>query len=238
MAPFLEESLPDGEAKWDEPFWSATHRAYVGRSLPVFLCPTVAGQRGPFEVVDKSEVPLRSDGRTIELGRSHYVASHGQEECWADCSGPNGGFDGDVSRIADGPFYRNSHTATKDVRDGLSQTIFLGEHTARLSDKTWVGVVPGAFVHPRIESPQNSAETAATLVLVHSGPAAGERDPLGNPIIHPPNFPTLHVGQMQSDHYGGANVAMGDGSVRWIAEDIQLASFAAMMSIAEKELLP
>jgi prepilin-type processing-associated H-X9-DG protein len=71
------------------------------------------------------------------------------------------------------------------------------------------------------------------LVLVHSGPAIGERDLLGNPIIHPPNYPTLHVGQMQSDHPGGAHVLLGDGAVQFIPNDFGLDAFAAMMSIAK-----
>jgi hypothetical protein len=152
-------------------------------------------------------------------------------------SGPAGGIDGDTSRIADGPFYRNSQVKIKDVTDGLSQTVFLGEHTSLLSDKTWVGAVPGAFVHPKLESPDNAPESAATLVFAHSGPAAGERDALGNPIIHPPNFPTLHVCQMQSEHPGGANLMMGDASVQFVADGVHLETYAAMTSIAEEEVV-
>lgn len=151
-------------------------------------------------------------------------------------SGPAGGFGGNVARIADGPFYRNSRVRIADVVDGLSNTVFIGEHTSKLSDKTWVGVVPGAVVHPKISSPDNGAESAATLLLAHSGPAQGEVDLLGNPIIHPPNYPTLHVGQMQAEHVGGANVLMGDGSVRFVAETIYRPTFAAMSSINEGEV--
>jgi prepilin-type processing-associated H-X9-DG protein len=140
-----------------------------------------------------------------------------------------------VAKIADGPFYRNSKVRVRDVVDGLSQTVFLGEHTSLLSDKTWVGVAPGAVVIPKLKSPDNGTESAATLVLVHSGPAIGEVDLLGNPIIHPPNYPTLHVGQMQSEHPGGAQVALGDGSVHFIPDDIDLTIYAAMTSIAERD---
>src|SRR5690606_3283035 len=80
-------------------------------------------------------------------------------------------------------------------------------------------------------------ESAATLVLVHGGPAAGERDVLGNPIIHPPNFPTLHVGQMQSEHPGGAHALMGDGGLRYLPNDVDLQLFSSMMSIAEREVI-
>jgi len=142
-----------------------------------------------------------------------------------------------VSRVADGPFYRNSATRFRDVTDGLSNTIFLGEHSSQLSDKSWAGVVPGAIVTPRIDSPLNAPDSAATLTLVHAGPSGGELDITGYPIIHPVNFPAYHVGQMYSEHPGGGFVCLGDGSVRFISEDIYLFTWAELSSMAEGELI-
>ena len=73
------------------------------------------------------------------------------------------------------------------------------------------------------------------MTMVHIGPSGGEQDALGNPIIHPINFPTLHVGQMYSEHTGGGHVCLGDGSVRFIGESIDLLLFAALGSIAEED---
>jgi hypothetical protein len=139
--------------------------------------------------------------------------------------------------VADGPFFRNSSTRFAHVSDGLSTTVFLGEHSSLLSDKSWVGVVPGAAVIPRINTPDNATESAATLALAHSGPASGEADAFGNPIIHPPNFPMLHVGQMYSEHDGGAHILLGDGAVRFMSQFIHRPTFAAMSSIREGEVV-
>jgi len=237
LLPHLEQANISLQVHLEEPLWALDHAPLVNVKIPTFLCPSATGGSDPFFLKNESGERLTIDGQQVEVGRSHYVVSHGQEECWAECSGPDGGFDGDVSRIADGPFYRNSEVKMADITDGLSNTVFAGEHTSWLSDKTWVGVVPGAFVSPKVQSPDNATETAATLVLAHSGPAAGETDQFGNPIIHPPNFPTIHVGQMQAEHPGGANVLLGDGSVRFIAEDVSLQLYAAMSSIAEGEVL-
>ena len=202
-------------------------------------------------VTDEPGSPIVIDGREIVVGRSHYVASHGQESCWGECGASTTGevftniydssteivvIDGDVSRVADGPFYRNSKTSIGEITDGTSNTIFLGEHSSALSEKTWVGVIPGAFTHPNFSSPENGPDAAATLTLVHAGPSGGELDITGFPIIHPINFPTYHVGQMYSEHPGGGQVAMGDGSVRFISEDINLILFAELSSIAEGEI--
>lgn len=234
LLPYLEQSALADQLDSRLPVWHADYRSLVAARLPLYLCPSASGGDEAFDVVDFSSNPLPLG--PLRLGRSHYVASHGQEECWGDCSAETGPFGGDVSRIADGPFYRNSRTRIADVVDGLSNTVFLGEHTSSLSDKSWAGVVPGAAVHPKVQSPDNGVESAATLVLVHSGPAQGETDALGNPIIHPPNFPTLHVGQMQSDHPGGANVMLGDGSVRFVPETVNREIFSAMSSIAKGEV--
>jgi hypothetical protein len=218
----------------------------------MFLCPSSSGAVEPFFVADATGDPLIIAGGAVEVGRSHYVASHGQESCWGECGASSRGtvftniytsetveidIDGDASRVADGPFYRNSKTAFKDVTDGLSNTVFLGEHSSALSDKTWVGVVPGAFAHPLVSSPENGPDAAATLVLVHAGPSGGELDITGFPIIHPVNFPTYHVGQMFSEHVGGGNVTLGDGSVVFVSQDVNLLVWAEYSSIDEGEVV-
>ncbi|MEM0924906.1 MAG: DUF1559 domain-containing protein, partial [Planctomycetota bacterium] len=203
-----------------------------------------------FTVRNEAGNPLSVDGTAIELGRSHYVASHGQESCWGECGSAATGevfsniytgqtrivrVDGDASRVADGPFYRNSQTRFRDVLDGTSQSIFFGEHSSALSEKSWAGVIPGAFTHPEFTSPENGPDAAATLVLVHAGPSGGELDITGTPIIHPVNFPTYHVGQMYSQHPGGGFICMGDGSVHFITESVDLILWAELSSIREHE---
>ena len=213
--------------------WDMSLSDDIATTLSTFLCPSATGGDEPFTAVNAAGDPLLVDGREIVLGRSHYVASHGQESCWGECGATLTGtiftdiytsatavvqIDGDVSRVADGPFYRNSSTRFRDIVDGTTNTIFLGEHSSLLSDKTWVGVLPGATVHPRLSSPQNGPDAAATMTLVHAGPSGGELDITGSPIVHPINFPTFHVGQMYSEHTGGGHVCLGDGSVRFLSE--------------------
>lgn len=250
ILPFLEQGNITSALNTDLPIWHPNHLALIQTKIPVFLCPTASGGDEPFTVLDENADPLVIGGNEIAVGRSHYVASHGQEECWSRCVSGNGDvftniynstttsvtINGNAAAVADGPFFRNSNTRFRDVTDGLSNTIFIGEHSALLSEKTWVGVIPRAFTHPNISSPENGPDSAATLTLAHSGPSGGEFDSAGNPIIHPINFPTLHVGQMFSEHAGGGHVCLGDGSVRFISENLNLLTFAELSSIGEGEL--
>ncbi|MEO0529392.1 MAG: DUF1559 domain-containing protein [Planctomycetota bacterium] len=256
---YIEESGLAGTIDYDLALWDPRHSEAIDTTIASFLCPSVSGPRDPFVAADDTGNPIGLGSGEIRLGRSHYVASHGQESCWGECgspgytgdtftdiyaSGPAAtaggqvtvGPDGDISDIADGPFYRNSHTRFAEITDGLTKTIFLGEHSSLLSDKTWVGVPPTASARPLFSSPDNGPDSAATLVLVHSGPSGGEQYANGLPIIHPVNFPTFHVGQMYSEHPGGGNVAMGDGSVRFVADDVDLILWAEFSSHGEGEL--
>lgn len=250
LLPFLDQAPLYNQININEACFAAVNQTQVRTKLPVFLCPSSSGPDDEFTVLDSAGAPLSIRGRNAILGRSHYVASHGQESCWGECGSSTSGeiftdiyagttktvqINGDASQVADGPFYRNSDTRFRDITDGTTNTIFLGEHSSKLSEKTWVGVVPGAFTHPQFTSPENGSDAAATLTLIHAGPSGGELDITGFPIIHSVNFPTYHVGQMYSEHTGGGQIMMGDGSVRFVSENIHLLTWAELSSIGEGE---
>jgi prepilin-type processing-associated H-X9-DG protein len=218
LLPYLEQSGLHEQFNINLPCWDAQNASPARRVLPVFLCPSAGPDTLPFEVIDDA-------GNVLAVfSRSHYVANVGQEEPWGQTLD-------DYSSFADGPLYRNSKTTAADVLDGLSNTVFLGEHHHVLSSKTWVGVVPGAAVCPTPQFAFSTCDAAATLVNVHSGPSASEVPP----AIHPPNSPLCHVCQMYAEHPGGCNVMLGDGSVRFVSEYVSQTTWAAISSRAKGE---
>ena len=252
LLPFMEQTSLATNLNMQLPPWHTTNRNLLTTAIATYQCPSSSGERDPFLLRDEAGGVLTRYGAPLLVGRSHYVANHGQESCWGECGSAATGvvftniytsatavvpIGGDVSRVADGPFFRNSKVGMARVTDGTSTTIFISEHSSKLSDKSWVGAIPGAFVHPRLLSPENRAEAAATLTLMHVGPSGGELDIAGFPIIHPMNFPTYHVCQMYSEHKGGGNVLYGDGSVRFMQETVDLLVAAALASMSEGEVV-
>ena len=215
LLPYLEQDNLYKQLRLDLPAWHPTHAALVKTQLKVFLNPGAPNQGATMQVKTETGSVL------AEWGRSHYVANNGQDESWAyprhDLSGIRG----------TGPFYRNSRVRIGDVSDGLSNTVFLGEHTT-VSDKTWVGVHPDAACCPidPHRFPFTACDAPATLLLCHSGPAAGEPG-----VVHPPSFPTCHVCQMYAPWAGGGQVLFGDGHVQFIPTSINLNTWAALSSM-------
>jgi len=224
ILPFLEEQSLYEQFDLRRNCWDPANAQPALTQLDVFLCPSATNTDEPF--------PVRNEAGDIlaRFGRSCYVANVGQEEPWGRTLD-------DYSGVVDGPIYRNSRTSSRHITDGLSRTVFLGEHHPVLSSKTWVGVVRGAMVCPTVEFAHSACDYAATLVQVHSGPALSEMVVGEPPKIHPPNSPLCHVCQMYAEHPGGCHVMMGDGSVTFIDEMIDQLTWAAMSSCAKNEVV-
>jgi prepilin-type N-terminal cleavage/methylation domain-containing protein/prepilin-type processing-associated H-X9-DG protein len=223
LLPYLEQSNIYDQLNLQLPCWAPENAALVLTKVPSFLS---AGADGSLEAIEVKD----SSGTVMAVfGRSHFLANVGQDEPWG-YSPPVADWRQLPSSRFIGPLYRNSRVRIAEVLDGLSNTVFIGEHTS-ISDKTWVGVVPGSESCPVNPSrfPFTTCDEAATYVLAHSGPSPGEPG-----VIHPPGFPTAHVCQFFTN-WQGANILFGDGSVKFISNDVNPDVWAAVSSMAGNE---
>ena len=197
--------------------WDPLNAALVQTSIPADQCPTASNSANTVNVEDVNHNTL------AVFGRANYVHNVGWNDLWsAPASAPQ-----DYSGLANGVMYRDSSIRFSSVTDGLSNTVFAGERSPNLSDAVWPGVMPGSahYARPPFGS-IGSGGPGGSYVGAHSGPSIFE-SPV---VIHPPNSPLGHTDQMQSQHSGGAHILLGDGSVRFIGETVNLGIWSALCS--------
>ena len=87
LLPYLEETALGNQLQMQsgESLWAADHKTLVASTIPGFLCPESSGPTEPFMATTTAGSPVNFGTGPIMLGRSHYVASHGQESCWGEC---------------------------------------------------------------------------------------------------------------------------------------------------------
>ena len=205
LLPQIEQANLYNSFNINLPAWHANNAAQALTPLPTYRCPSDPSPSNVYNVVDG----CGSGANTLAtFSLSNYVASAGQIEVWGD--------PGNLSVLANGPFYRNSRTRIRDVIDGLSNTVFFGEQTTyHTIGATWVGIVPNSQTCPMPRFAYAGSDDAAPQINVHSGPGGPYEIP---PVIHPPNSNLGLVDEMYSMHFDGCNVLLGDGSVRFASK--------------------
>jgi prepilin-type N-terminal cleavage/methylation domain-containing protein len=174
--------------------------------VAVYNCPSeVFG--GTFTVLDAS-------GNSIaDVAHASYIAING-----------NGGVSGGED-TNDGSFLRNRAFRPQHIRDGLSNTFFVGERASSMSLSTWTGsVTNGVVTALRDPNVPRATEDPAALVMGHCGP-------------HLPNdrFVT-DADATSSFHAGGVQFLFGDGSIHFISSSIAQQVYDALASRAGGEV--
>ena len=177
-----------------------------------FLCPsdTVPSSWWAVDRNAATGAPVRN---ICQLAPSNYVGMYGTSE-----PGPDG----------DGVFFRNSSVSLRDVTDGASATIFVGERSHRLGEATWVGSVTGALMYPTDNDNigRYVTETSSGMILGHAGELAG------------PGSPNSDVNQFYSMHAGrGVNFLFGDGHVAFLRATMNYKTYLALATRAGGEVV-
>lgn len=195
-----------------DPANSALHAEVRKGVVPTFLC--ASDTRGPtskdgsftigaddgVDEEDEHHFGEPVDGRNLpalcDLGSSNYVGVFGTIEV------------DDAPAAGNGMFFRGSRLGMRDMLDGTSKTLLVGERHGRLGGSTWAGVVTGA--------------KAARIRVV------GVAD-------HTPNDPHHHFDDFTSNHPTGVHFLVGDGSVHRIDDTIDEAVYKALCTRAGGE---
>lgn len=221
LLPFLEQGNLYDSFDSRQPCWVSQNAASAKTAVAMYVCPSAGNPGDSYNVVDTNGAKLAT------FARGNYVVSAGNYGVW-DNPSP------DLTNVANGVFYRNSHTRFVDIRDGLTNTVFAGEKTPIHSDSTWVGVVPGAVTCPTPQYAFAGCDLGPAQVNVHSGPGGPNETP---PVIFPPGC-FQYTDEMNSMHGGGGgNVLFGDGAVKFIAKYMDGPTWAALNTRAGREVV-
>jgi prepilin-type N-terminal cleavage/methylation domain-containing protein/prepilin-type processing-associated H-X9-DG protein len=208
-------------------------------SLKAFLCPSDFAQQ-TFPVYDAAT----QTAILTTVASSNYVGCNGTAECF-DGAGGNPQPDDPLhpeprttyGQAGVGIFFRNSKNNTASVTDGLSNTIFVGERSSNRAPATWSGAVTGGACPAWLagQSPYSpppgpaydNADWGQALVLAHCN------------ATHTPNvpFPLFDPDTYYSRHVGGCQFLMGDGSVRFISQNVDGYTYQHLATIAGGEVL-
>ena len=234
LLPYAEQSPLANAANYNLPTWVADNSTVVKVQVATYLCPSANNPDPTCPMVDANQAPLPVS--SARFARANYQYNQG----WNDSGMPASVSQDDPVKGCNGPIYRNSHVTYAGVSDGLSNTVIAGEKSPFLADASWVGIIPGyrhfaynAFASAGTGGSGVNYDYASAILSVHSGPSLYE-SPV---VIHPPNSPLGHTDEMYSLHPGGGNVLLGDGSVRFVKQSINLLSWQSLNSRANGEVI-
>lgn len=178
--------------------------------VPVFICPS-----DPMGGVN-----LDKQTNGVPLGKSNYVANAGSQPVQTTSTGL-------PKPAQNGMFFENSDRRFRDVTDGTSNTFFITERTTQNdpsgsnlcggTDCGWQGSI---WIGPRFISSSATWHTCLRLLDITGVGGVGPTYQYGQS-----NQPWADDWIVKGCHVGGMQVTLGDGSVRFVSENIDLTTF-------------
>ncbi|HUY33384.1 MAG TPA: DUF1559 domain-containing protein [Pirellulales bacterium] len=209
LLPELEQLATYQQIQFGMPIEDPRNAVVRVTSFPVFLCPSDPSSMRVWQVQTGPPNPTTP---ICTVASSNYVAVYGTTEP---------GIDGD------GMFFRDSRVTPADIRDGLSQTLAVGERSQLLGFATWTGSVTGAVLVPDLTDGVGSGppENGTGMVLGH----VGDRIPPGNVMSE--------VNQFYSPHgSGGVQFLFADGHVSFLNDSLSYRTFLALATRAGRDV--
>jgi hypothetical protein len=185
-------------------------------------------------VYDKKQVAVRKH----TIATLHCPDEGAPDRPYSNYAGCQNDVEAPIDTGNHGVFFLNSHIRPRDVTDGLSHTLFVGE---RLLDGDDLGWMSGTRATLRnTGTPPNHGDLGRSGQREQVVPKVlPDLDGvgMGNGPAAAPGRDPLNVGGFSSHHPAGANFLLGDGSVRMINFSISPETYQLLGNRADGKLL-
>ena len=204
ILPMMDQAPLYNRFDFNVPINAPANAPLIKTVLPAFVCPSDTAPSTTWKIDQEG-----SPGTVLaELATANYVAAFGSEQL-DGCENTPGTapVTAQGQCVGNGSLYHNSRIGLRDIVDGSSSTIFIGERKTKPQSgwwSTWSGMVP-------------EGEEAFQRIL-------GSLD-------HVPNHPATHFDDFSSYHVGGTHFVLADGHVRFVSENIDSQLYRALGTI-------
>lgn len=198
ILPYLEQSALHAQIDFHTSSMADVNRPAAARQVQAYRCPSYSGP-----VFSSAASYTRF---STEYATTNYVALGASDV--GHIYGQNTGL-----FAPDGTIYPLSSTSPKDVRDGLSNTIYVAE-TREAEMSVWIDGGTASVVALRYD-PGNGPTYAGNEIALNYSPYFEYADP------------RAEFGP-SSQHTGGAMHLLGDGSARFISQHIAASVYVAL----------
>lgn len=219
ILPFMDQGTIYNKLNWRIPGYAyyfssldAAHEAAVATVLPAYVCPSSTTptfwQYNPPTCFFRQAV-------------SHYAGIGGS------INYPYNGTT--ISRA--GTFFKNSKIGLRDMTDGSSNVMVVGEYSGlakgQTKDMAMNQVNPNVW-YGFYDNDSSTYNSYKTITYAPNLYWQGTGSPIGT---------SVHNQSLKSQHVGGIHALMGDGAVRFLNENINIQTYYNLSDIADGKVL-
>jgi prepilin-type N-terminal cleavage/methylation domain-containing protein/prepilin-type processing-associated H-X9-DG protein len=222
ILPYLEQGALYNAINFSTPFYEWEQTTALMTTLSVWQCPSDPGTTTIQEPTLRYR--RRKANMAVNWGNSHYW----QDEAGRGTAGPNpwtANVPAGAVTFNGAPFKGNKSTSLREMTDGTSNTLLVGEviigvnddvnydHRGDIFNDDYNCAMFMAYTTPNSKIPDQLAYCAPPTKVP------------GNPVCNT-NEPKFNAAR--SRHPGGVNVLFGDGSARSVKDSISLNTWRAL----------
>lgn len=207
VLPQMEQAGLYKKIRFERPIEAAINSGVRVMSIPGYLCPSDSVK--PTWTATQYNLAGSPVAAICDVASSNYAGMFGITEPGVD---------------GEGIFFRDSQIAIKNISDGTSHTLMVGERSQQLGYSTWVGAVTNASCFPPAGSPAPAVPYQGSgMVLGHSGEN-----------FKGPGSPE-EVNHFSSPHGRGVNFLFADGHVRYLTTSVNYKIYRGLSTCAGHE---